>query len=318
MQRAARQGGLEDVAGVHGALGGARAHDGVQLVYEEDDAAVRVLDLLEHGLEAVLKLAAVLGAGHEGGHVELHDVLVADGGRDVAVDDTLGQALDDGGLTHTGLADEHGVVLGAAGEDLDGATNLLHAADHRIELALAREVGDVAPVLLERLELGLGILAGNVLAGAQLLVGLAHALAGDTGGLEDGACLVLAVGERAEQVLRGDVGVAHLGRELLRGVAHAHEVGAGAHLRRVSRDARLAGDGLVDLRLYGRGVRANALDDRTEVALPGAEKRLEQVYGLYLSGTGVRGDAHRGLQRLLGRDGPLVESHDVPPSGSLG
>ena len=38
---------------------------------------------------------------------------------------------------------------------------------------------------------------------------------------------------------------------------------------------------------------------------------------LHLSGAGVRGDAHRGLQRLLGRDGPLVESHGCPLLGPL-
>ena len=32
----------------------------------------------------------------------------------VALDDALGEALDDGGLADAGLADEHRVVLGAA------------------------------------------------------------------------------------------------------------------------------------------------------------------------------------------------------------
>ena len=39
------------------------ADDGVQLVDEEDDAALALLDLVEHGLEPLLELAAVLGAG---------------------------------------------------------------------------------------------------------------------------------------------------------------------------------------------------------------------------------------------------------------
>ena len=182
VQLAAGQGRLEDVARVHGALGGAGAHDGVQLVDEQDDAAVGLADLLEHALQAVLELAAVLGAGHERAHVELDDVLVADGGGHVARDDALGQALDDGGLAHARLADEHGVVLGAAAEHLDGAADLLDAADDRVELALAGEVGDVAAVLLEGLELRLGVLAGHALVAAQGLVGLAHALAGDARG----------------------------------------------------------------------------------------------------------------------------------------
>ena len=312
MEVAAGERGLQDVAGVHGALGRAGADDGVQLVYEQDDLAVCVLDLLEHRLEAVLELAAVLGARHQGRHVELHDVLVADGGGDVAVHDALGEALDDGGLAHAGLADEHGVVLGAAAEHLDGAADLLHTADHRVELALAREVGHVAAILLESLELGLGVLAGDVLVPAEVGVGLGDALAGDAGGLEDRAGLVLAVGERAEQVLGGDVGVAHLGRDPLRGVSHAHEVLADAHLRGITCDLRLVCNRLVRLRLDRGRVGPHALDDRAEVALTGAEQGLEQVHGLHLPGAGVGRDADGGLQRLLGRDGPLVESHDCP------
>src|SRR4029453_14611090 len=45
---------------------GARADDRVQLVDEEDDLAGGVLDLPQHGLEAVLELAAVLGPRQQG------------------------------------------------------------------------------------------------------------------------------------------------------------------------------------------------------------------------------------------------------------
>ena len=41
---------LEDIAGVHGALGGTRAHDGVELIDEQDDLALRFLHFFEHGL----------------------------------------------------------------------------------------------------------------------------------------------------------------------------------------------------------------------------------------------------------------------------
>ena len=66
--------------------------------------------------------------------------------RHVAVDDAQRQALDDRGLADAGLADEDGIVLGAPGQDLDGAADLLVAADHRVELAVARRLGEVAGV----------------------------------------------------------------------------------------------------------------------------------------------------------------------------
>ena len=62
-QLAAREHRLEHVAGVHRALGGAGADDRVQLVDEHDDLALGVGDLLEHRLEPILELAAVLRAG---------------------------------------------------------------------------------------------------------------------------------------------------------------------------------------------------------------------------------------------------------------
>ena len=96
-------------------------------------------------------------------------------------------------------------------------------------------------------------------------------------------------------MLGGHVGVAELGGELLRGVAHAHEGLADAHLAGIARDLRRASDGVVHLGLNGCGVRAHALDDGTQVALAGAEQRLQQVDGLHLAGVGVRGNADGGL-----------------------
>jgi hypothetical protein len=42
------------------------------------------------------------------------------------VDDPLRQALDDRGLADAGLAEQHGVVLRAAAEDLHDALDLVH------------------------------------------------------------------------------------------------------------------------------------------------------------------------------------------------
>src|SRR4051794_27552073 len=135
-QLAAGEHRLEQVGRVDRALGRAGADDRVQLVHEEDDLALGVGDLLQDRLQALLELAAVLGAGQQGADVERDDLAVAQGLRDVAGDDPLGEALDDRGLADAGLADQHGIVLGAAGEDLDDAADLVVAADDRVELAV--------------------------------------------------------------------------------------------------------------------------------------------------------------------------------------
>ena len=123
-QLAAREHGLEHVGCRDRALAAARAHEQVQLVDERDDAALGLVDLLEHGLQPLLELAAVHRAGDEGGDVERDELLVLQRLGDVARDDALREPLDDGGLADAGLADEHGVVLGAAGEHLADAADL--------------------------------------------------------------------------------------------------------------------------------------------------------------------------------------------------
>ena len=76
VQLAARERGLEHVAGVDRALGLAGADHGVQLVDEDDGAALVLRELLQHRLQALLELAAVLGAREQRGHVEHQHALV--------------------------------------------------------------------------------------------------------------------------------------------------------------------------------------------------------------------------------------------------
>ena len=132
-QLAAREHRLDHVAGVDRALGATRADDRVQLVDERDDLAVGVGDLLEHRLEALLELAAVLRARDHRADVERDQPLVAQTLGHVALDDAAGETLDDRGLADAGLADEHGVVLRAARQHLDDAPDLLVAADDRVD-----------------------------------------------------------------------------------------------------------------------------------------------------------------------------------------
>ena len=165
VQLAARQRRLQQVAGVHGALGLAGADDGVQLVDEQDDAAPLGLHLGQHGLQPLLELAAILGAGDQRAHVEGQQLLVLEALGHVALDDALGEALGDGGLADAGLADQHGVVLGAAGQHLDGAADLLVAADDRIELAFGGQRGQVARVALQRI---VGLLGRGAVGRAAL------------------------------------------------------------------------------------------------------------------------------------------------------
>ena len=175
VQLAARERGLQHVAGVDRAFGLAGADHGVQLV-DEDDGLARVGgDVLQHRLQPLLELAAVLGAGEQRRHVERQHALALERLRHLAVDDALREALDDRGLAHAGLADQHRVVLGAPLQDLDHAADLVVAADHRVELALAGALGEVDRVFLERLALAFGFRRVDAVAAAHRLDRLSRA-----------------------------------------------------------------------------------------------------------------------------------------------
>ena len=110
-----------------------------------------LLHFLEHGLQPFLELAAELGARDQRAHVERDQAAVLEALGHVAGDDTLGESLDDRGLAHARLADQHRVVLGAPRQHLDYTADLLVAADDRVELARRGHLGEVASVALERL-----------------------------------------------------------------------------------------------------------------------------------------------------------------------
>ena len=118
----------------------------MNLVDEGDDLTIRILDFVQDALQALLELATVLRTGHHGAQVKGDELLALQGGGDVARADELRQALDDGGLAHARLTDEHGVVLGTTGEDLNHAADFLVTSDDRVQLAFlggGRQVGGV-------------------------------------------------------------------------------------------------------------------------------------------------------------------------------
>ena len=177
-QLAAGQHGLEHIAGIHGAFGRTRADDGMDLVDEGDDLAVRVLDFVEHALQALLELTTVLRAGHHGAQVKGDELLALQGGGHVARHDTLGQALHDGGLADARLTDQHRVVLGTAAQDLNHTANLLVTADDRVELAFLGGGRQVGGVLLQSLVRAFRVRAGDFRAAAHA----GHSLTQGSGG----------------------------------------------------------------------------------------------------------------------------------------
>src|SRR5262249_40812193 len=135
------------------------------------------------------------------------------------------------------LADQDRVVLRAAREHLDDPADLLVAADDRVELAAAREIGEVARIALQGLVLLLGVRIRHALVAANLDERLVDRLGVHAGAGQRAPRRAVAVlGEGQQEMLGRDVLVLEaLGfflralERLLRAIA---EVLAAAALRR--------------------------------------------------------------------------------------
>ena len=301
MQLAAGERGLQQVGRIHGAIGLAGANQRMHLVDEEDDLAVRGFDLRQHGFQPLLELAAIFGAGDQRAHVEGEHLLVLQALRHVALHDAVRQPFDDRSLADARLADQHGIVLGAAREHLDGAPDLLVAADHRIELAGGGGLGEVARIALQRVValLRAGGIRGAALA--QVVDGVVQILRGQAGIGEDLRGLgLLAHGERLERALDRHIAVAGLGRHLLGLVEHAGE--RGGHMRLRSAPARHLGQlgerGLGLLQSLFR-IAAGAGDQPGSQPLGVVEQHLQQMLGRDLRVPFAHGKRLRRLDESL-------------------
>jgi hypothetical protein len=290
---------LDDRRRVDRALGRSCAHERVHLIDEQDDVAA-LPDLLHHLLETLLELASVLRAGDERGQIERVELLASQGLRYLVGGDLLRESLDDGRLADARLADEHGVVLRPARQDLHHALDLVLASDHGIELALASGAGEVATELIEHL--------GAAAAAATLLAAGLPALFAVVPGqqLDDRRTHLLEVGPEVEKDLRGhtlaladepeqDVLGAYVVVSELEGLAQGqleHLLRSGRERDVAGRDVGAATDELLDLlvdvlerdgqRLEGLGGDAVLLADQPEQEVLGADVVLVEHARLFL------------------------------------
>ena len=277
VQFAARQHGLQQIGGVHRPIRSACPDHGVQLVDEEDHLALGRLDFLEHGLEPLLEFAAEFRAGDQRAHVEHDDPTMPEALRHVAAHDALGQPFDDGGLADARVADQHRVVLGPTGQDLNDAADLVVAADDRVELALPRGLRQVASVALQGLVRGFGVAAGDPLAPAHLLQGAEHALAAEPGVAQHAPDRAVVVQQGQQQVLDADVLVLQVARLGIGPVEQARQARGDVELvgaRGRPRHLRQRLDEAIELAAHLVGRHPRLLDDHGNHAV-----RIGQQHG---------------------------------------
>ena len=134
-QQACGQRRFQQVGGIQGATRrGTRSDHGMDFV-DEQNGVRRTGELFDHRLEALLEIAAILGPGQQGPHVQGEDDSFLQDVGHAALDDTPRQALGDGGFADTGLADQERIVFTASAERLDHALDFHLAPDQRVDLA---------------------------------------------------------------------------------------------------------------------------------------------------------------------------------------
>ena len=310
---AARQHRFQKVAGVHCAVALAGADDEVDLINEQQDTAFALLDLVEHRLQTLLKLALVLCTGDERAHIQREQLAVLQVRGNVAAHDTQSQTLDYSGLADAGFADEAGVILGLTGKNTDSASYLVISADNRVELVLARKLNEILTVLVQHVVGLLRLLGGHSRGAAylgyrleQLILG--HAEAAEYSGNSAGGLLR----ERKEQVLHADVLVLHAIRLGLRLGERLVEVGGNvdlACLPAAAGNPRHALDEVESRLLYRVGVDVHFSQDlRSKTAVLG-KKRVQEMLLLNAVVLVAYRDVLCGLYRFEGFFRVLVRIH---------
>ena len=320
VQLAPGQSGLQQVRGVHRPFPLSGADEGVHLVDEQDDLAFRRRGLVEHGLQPLLELAAVLRPGDQRAHVEGEEALVLQAFRHVAIDDAEGQPLHNGGLADAGLADQDGIVLGPARQHLDRAADLLVPTDDGIELAVPRRLGQVAGVALEGVIAFLG--PGGICRAALAQIGdrRLQRLGRHAAALQSVGRRRAVLGQGDQQALGGDKGIACGFRLAFSGCEHPGHGGGHVELAGAAFDLGKLGDRLIVARGDVVGATAGGGDQGAAEthrfgAVPLVEQGLQNVFRRKLLVPAGERQRLSGLDRLLGAIGIDVDVHDVPWTG---
>ena len=95
-----------------------RGDDGVQLVDKDYDLGMGG-NFGDDLRQPFLEFAAVFRTRRESSHVQFHDALAGQHLGVFALRNTDGESLDDGGLSHAGFPDKHGIVLRTSRQSLD-------------------------------------------------------------------------------------------------------------------------------------------------------------------------------------------------------
>ena len=280
-QITARQRGFQHVGGIDRPFGAAGADQRVKLVDKQDDVG-RFLNFLENRFQTIFELAAIFRTRNHRAQIQRHDPLALQRLGNITRNDASRQTLDDCGLSNARLADQDGIVFGAARQNLHHAPDLLVTPDHRIELALASQIRQVARIALERLIFFLRIRVCDLLRAADGNQDLQDRVLGETVRLQEPpGGLVFGIAQRNQKVLGADVFVFEPVCFLLRILQNPAQRGTHVNLG-LTRNRRQLGDRIGQIAGDGLKVHAQLLKNRQHHAVLLLDHRPEQMLRRHL------------------------------------
>ena len=105
-----------------------------------------VLYLCDKTLYTAFKLASELRTRNKRGKVEKLDFLILKAERNITGRNLKRKSLCNSGFTDAGFTDKAGIILCAAGKDLDYSVDFLISADYAVKLSVACTLGKVCTV----------------------------------------------------------------------------------------------------------------------------------------------------------------------------
>ncbi len=136
------------------------------------------------------------------------------------------QAFDNGGFAHPRFAYQHRIVLGTTLQNLYCPANFIIAPDHRVELALARALGQIETVLVQGLALPVSILGADIFAATYRFDRTFQGASIKSGLFQQSTGLALVSCQRKQKHFRGDELIASPLRFLVRDIQQIGQITA--------------------------------------------------------------------------------------------
>ena len=300
---------LEQIRRVDRTLARTCTDNRVQLVDEQNDPPLGLGHFLEKGLQAILKLTAVLRSGKHAAKVHHNDALVLHRVRHIAGNNPPRETFDNRCLAHARFTNQHRIVLRSARKHLQHAPNLMIASDHRINLARPRASGEVGAVFFQRLVFTLGIFIGHFLRPANILHRITRLLFIESGLLEQFARGRITLQRSEQEMLNTQKLIAERLAHLIGRIERRTKPDAYLWLRRCPLHARLAAQGVGNRRLQRRDVDSGLLQDRHRDAALLLQQGQQHMRAFEFRMSRFRSDPLRGLQGFLEFAGDFLKSH---------